>query len=146
MSIIRKATGLDTDDIKKIYECAFYGMEGIVESYFKFDEYVEFCLKHRFSYVAIEDDIVCGVLLAYEVPDLMFGKILYVELLAVLPEYQKRKIGINLLNKLRIDAENAGYKEITLRTGCYMNAYEIYKNYGFKDTKTDRRYMSLMLK
>lgn len=61
MSIIRKATGLDTDDIKKIYECAFYGIEGIVESYFKFDEYVEFCLKHRFSYVAIEDDIVCGV-------------------------------------------------------------------------------------
>ena len=103
-------------------------------------------MKHRFSYVAIEDDIVCGVLLAYEVPDLMFGKILYVELLAVLPEYQKRKIGINLLNKLRIDAENAGYKEITLRTGCYMNAYEIYKKYGFKDTKTDRRYMSLMLK
>ncbi|RHF63727.1 hypothetical protein [Mediterraneibacter gnavus] len=53
MSIIRKATGLDTDDIKKIYECAFYGIEGIVESYFKFDEYVEFCLKHRFSYVAM---------------------------------------------------------------------------------------------
>ena len=47
MSIIRKATGLDTNDIKKIYECAFYGMEGVVESYFKFDEYVDFCLKHR---------------------------------------------------------------------------------------------------
>ena len=47
MSIIRKATGLDTDDIKKIYECAFYGIEGIVEAYFKFDEYVEFCLKQQ---------------------------------------------------------------------------------------------------
>ncbi len=77
MRIIRNATELDTDDIKKIYECALYGIEGIVEQYFKFEEYVEFCLKHKFSYVAIDDDVVCGVLLAYEVPDLMFGKILY---------------------------------------------------------------------
>ena len=48
MSIIRKATGLDTNDIKKIYECAFYGMEGVVESYFKFDEYV-YCWHMRFQ-------------------------------------------------------------------------------------------------
>ena len=49
MSNIRKATGLDTDDIKKIYECAFYGIEGIVESYFKFDEYVVYCWHMRFQ-------------------------------------------------------------------------------------------------
>ncbi len=146
MRIIRNATGLDTDDIKKIYECAFYGIEGIVERFSKFEEYVEFCLKQKFAYVAIEDDIVCGVLLAYEVPDMMFGKILYVELLAVLPEYQKRGIGTELLNTLRMDAGNAGYQEITLRTCCYMNAYEIYKKYGFKDMKMDRRYMSFILK
>lgn len=67
MRIIRNATELDTDDIKKIYECALYGIEGIVERYFKFEEYVEFCLKHKFSYVAIDDDVVCGVLLAYAI-------------------------------------------------------------------------------
>ena len=66
MRIIRNATGLATQMIlKKIYECAFYGIEGIVERFSKFEEYVEFCLKQKFAYVAIEDDIVCGVLLAY---------------------------------------------------------------------------------
>lgn len=93
----------------------------------------------------MEEDVVCGVLFAYEVPDLMFGEILYIELLAVLPEYQKKGIGTKLLNQVRVDANNAGFQEITLRTACYLDAYEIYKKYGFKDTKTDRRYMSLML-
>lgn len=145
MCTIRKATNTDIDAIKKIYEWAFCGMEGLIQKHFKFEKYVEFFLRHKFAYVAVEEDVVCGVLFAYEVPDLMFGEILYIELLAVLPEYQKKGIGTQLLNQVRVDANNAGFQEITLRTACYLDAYEIYKKYGFKDTKTDRRYMSLML-
>ena len=92
------------------------------------------------------EDTVCGVLLAYEKPDIEWGKVLYIELLAVLPEYQKKGIGTELLNKIRKDAANSGYVELALRTGCYLDAYHMYTKYGFRDTRSDRRYMILNLK
>ena len=96
----KKATNTDIDAIKKIYEWAFCEMEGLIQEHFKFEKYVEFFLRHKFAYVAVEEDVVCGVLFAYEVPDLMFGEILYIELLAVLPEYQKKGIGTKLFNQI----------------------------------------------
>lgn len=144
MGIVRGVTASDIVDIKKIYEQAFNRMEGLIDEYYpKFQQYVDFCSRQKFSYVAIKDGVLCGVLLACEKPDIEWGKVLYIELLAVLPEYQKKGIGTNLLNKLREDAVNSGFVELSLRTGCYLDAYQIYKKYGFRDTRSDRRYMIL---
>ena len=46
-----------------------------------------------------------------------------------------------MLNKVKEDALDNGISELSLRTGCYMDSYQIYKNYGFRDTRDDHRYM-----
>ena len=56
-------------------------------------------------------------------------------------EYQRKGIGRKLLDKLKKQAKEEGIKEMALRTGCYMDAYEIYKKYGFQDTRDDQRFM-----
>ena len=62
-------------------------------------------------------------------------------MLVVLHEYQRKGIGTKLLDKVKEQAEKEGIKELALRTGCYMEAYEIYKKYGFRDAKIDQRFM-----
>lgn len=144
MCIVRGVLESDIESIKKIYEQAFNRMEGLIDEYYpKFKEYVDFCAIQKFSYVALKDDVICGVLLACEKPDIEWGKVLYIELLAVLPEFQKKGIGTKLLHKLREDAVNSDFMELSLRTGCYLDAYQIYIKYGFRDTRSDRRYMIL---
>lgn len=74
------------------------------------------------------------------------GNVVYIELLAVMPEYQRKGFGTELLNKVKEDAQNNGIGELSLRTGCYMDSYQIYKNYGFRDTRDDHRYMVMNIK
>lgn len=143
---IRRANSTDIESIKTIYEKAFDKREGILRYYLGFSEYVEFCIKQNYSYIAFMENVVCGVLLAYVKPDVFDGKIVYIELLAVLPEYQKRGIGMELLNRVKADAQINEFSELSLRTGCYMDSYQIYKNYGFKDTRDDQRYMVMSIR
>lgn len=96
--------------------------------------------------MAVEENCVCGVLLAYEKPDMEWGKVVYIELLAVMSEYQRKGWGTQLLNMVKEEAQNNGIKELSLRTGCYMDSYQIYKNYGFRDTRDDHRYMVMSIK
>lgn len=109
--------------------------------YHGFPNYIEFCAKQNYAYIASLDGCECGYILAYAKPEMMYGEELYIELLAVLPEYQRKGVGTKLLNKLRDQAKEEGYRELSLRTGCYMDSYEIYKKYGFKDTRDDQRFM-----
>lgn len=147
MRKIRKVIDSDLESIKTVYEKAFDRSEGILNCYYKgFSEYVDFCAKQNYAYVALDEEVVCGILLAYEKPDTFYGKVVYIELLAVLPEYQKKGFGTGLLNKVKEDAQSNGICELSLRTGYYMDAYQIYKKYGFRDTEDDHRYMVLNIK
>jgi len=146
MREIRSVVSTDLESIKLIYEKAFDRSEGVLKYYQGFSEYVEFCIKQRYAYVAVEEDTVCGVLLAYVIPDMLAGNVVYIELLAVMPEYQRKGFGTELLNKVKEDAQNNGIVELSLRTGCYMDSYQIYKNYGFRDTRDDHRYMVMKIK
>ncbi len=146
MREIRKVVISDLDRIKQIYEKAFDRSEGVLKYYQGFADYVDFCIQQKYAYVAVEEDIVCGVLLAYVIPDMLAGNVVYIELLAILPEYQRKGLGTALLNKVKEDAQNKGIKELSLRTGCYMDSYQIYKNYGFRDTRDDHRYMVMNIR
>lgn len=146
MREIRNVVSSDLESIKLIYEKAFDRSEGVLKYYKGFSEYVEFCIKQRYAYVAVEEDTVCGVLLAYVIPDMLAGNVVYIELLAVMPGYQRKGFGTELLNKVKEDARNNGIVELSLRTGCYMDSYQIYKNYGFRDTRDDHRYMVMNIK
>lgn len=142
---IRHAVEADIDGIKKIYEKAFYDKEGILMYYPNFTEYVMNCIKHTLSYVAISDGLLCGMIFAYEVPDIEWGKTVHIEVFAVLPNYQKMGIGTALMKHLKENAQEKGYIELSLRTACYLDAYEIYKKIGFRDMRSDRRFMVMKI-
>ena len=104
MKKIRKVINSDLESIKTIYEKAFDRREGILDCYYKgFSDYVDFCAKQNYAYVALDEERICGTLLAYEKPDMFLGKVVYIELLAVLPEYQQKGFGTQLLNKVQED-------------------------------------------
>lgn len=142
MEIRKIVVNSDIEKIKAIYEKTFEIREGILSNYYYgFSNYIDFCVKQNYAYIAILDGCECGYILAYQKPDMMLGVELYIELLVVLPEYQRKGIGRKLLDKLKKQAKEEGIKEMALRTGCYMDAYEIYKKYGFQDTRDDQRFM-----
>lgn len=137
---IRNVKESDIGIIGTIYEKAFEHSEGVIKYYQGFPEYVKFCMKQRYAFIA-ESGEVCGVILGYEKPDMFVGKAAYIELLAVLPEYQGMGYGKALIQKFEEAAVQREIKELSLRTGCYMKAFHIYHHLGFKDTRDDQRYM-----
>lgn len=113
----------DIEKIKMLYEKSFEVNKGILDHfYFGFREYINFCVKQNYAYMAIFNECECGYIMAYKKPDMMFGEELYIELLVVLPEYQRKGIGTKLLEKVKAQAQKEGIKELALRTGCYMGA------------------------
>lgn len=137
---IRSVKERDIDTIGRIYEKAFEHSEGVIKYYQGFPEYVKFCMKQGYAFV-LEEGVVCGVILGYEKPDMFVGKSLYIELLAVLPEYQGKGFGKALIQKFEEVAIQKELKQLSLRTGCYMKAFHIYHHLGFNDTRDDQRYM-----
>lgn len=118
----------DLDTIKHVYAKAFnIHKEVLDEDCFGFPNYVKFCESQGYSYMAFIDDEPCGVLLAYIIPEMMYGEEIYIELLAVLPEYQKKGVGTALLDTVKKQATENGFRRLSIRTACYMDSYEIYK-------------------
>lgn len=144
--IIRKIEDGDIETVGKIFLNAFDHPEETLKYYKGFGDYVNFAVNQEYAHVAVVDEVCCGVILAYETPDMFCGKKLYIELLAVLPEYQKNGYARKLFEQIVSDAKEKGIKEISIRTGCYMDSYQIYKNWGFRDTRLDCRYMVKTLK
>jgi ribosomal protein S18 acetylase RimI-like enzyme len=138
---IREVTEKDIVIIEKIYAKAFAQHEEVMRYYKGFHEYVIFCKKQAYAYVVENDSEVCGVILAYEKPDIFEGKNVYIELLAILPEHQSKGYGKALIEKIENVAAGKGIKELSLRTACYMDAFHIYHHLGFMDTRDDQRYM-----
>jgi ribosomal protein S18 acetylase RimI-like enzyme len=138
---IREVTEQDIGIIEKIYAKAFSHREEAMRYYKGFQEYVIFCKKQAYAYVAENDEEICGVILAYEKPDIFEGKNVYIELLAILPEHQSKGYGKALIDKIETVAAGNGIKELSLRTACYMDAFHIYHHLGFIDTRDDQRYM-----
>lgn len=143
---IREVKENDIDIVGEIYAKAFGHDEKIVSYYKCFSEYVNFCVKQNYAFVAEDKAEICGVILGYEKPDWFDGKNLYIELLAILPEYQGKGYGKALIDKIESVAKDNGIKELSLRTACYMESFHIYHHLGFKDTRDDQRYMVRRIK
>ena len=138
---IREAEENDIRAIGHIYTRAFGHTEEVISYFSGFGEYVRFCMKQHYAFVVEKKSEICGVILGYEKPDMINGKSVYIELLAVLPEYQGKGFGKALIEKIENAAVYNGIKEVSLRTGCYMDAFHIYYHLGFRDTRDDQRYM-----
>ncbi|MCM1121012.1 MAG: GNAT family N-acetyltransferase [Eubacterium sp.] len=98
------------------------------------------------AFVVEEDDMVCGVVLVYEIPDMLHGRSLYIELLAVLPDCQNKGMGRALIEHVFEEARRRGITEVSIRTACYKEAYLIYRHIGFRDSQSDCRFLTMNLK
>ena len=63
MREIRRVMESDLESLKIICERAFDRSPGVMKYYEGFPDYVNFCRKQNYAYVAVEDGEVCGVLL-----------------------------------------------------------------------------------
>jgi len=142
-----KIRSITTDDIYtvgRIYEEAFSFPKDLIKAYYKgFTEYVEFCMSEGYAFIAGDEDSDYGVVLAYEIPDMEFGKELYVELLAIVPSMQGKGYGKTLMKKVLEIARIKGVRSTSIRTKCYIEAYDIYKKMGYRDMQSDLRFMSV---
>jgi GNAT superfamily N-acetyltransferase len=140
--IIKNITIDDVDVVGRIYLKAFRYPEGMIRYMGGFEQYVSFFINQGFAFGSFIDDICCGIGMAYETPDMYAGRSIYVDLLAVLPEYQNRGIGKELIRNIEMAAIKHGIHEISIRTACYKPAYFIYNHLNFKDSGGEARYLS----
>jgi GNAT superfamily N-acetyltransferase len=140
--IIKRITTDDIAAVSRIYLKAFEYPDLMIKCLEEFDRYVSFFIEQRYAFVAFEEGVCCGVGMAYETPDIYSGKSIYVDMLAVLPEYQNKGIGKSLLHRIEVEAANRGIHKIAIRTACYKPAYLIYNHLDFKDAGGESRYMS----
>lgn len=144
---IRLAVKDDYDKIVRLYEKAFEHREGIVVKYYTgFNEYLSFFVNRDNAFIVEEDDMICGAVLVYETPDMFCGRSLYVEFLAVLPDYQNKGVGRALIEYVCSEAHRRGITEVSIRTACYKDAYLIYRHMGFRDSESDCRFLTMNLK
>lgn len=144
---IRLAVKDDYDKIVRLYEKAFEYREGIVAKYYTgFNEYLSFFVNRNNAFIVEEDDTICGAVLVYETPEMFCGRSLYIELLAVLPDYQNKGVGRALIEYVCDEAHRKGITEVSIRTACYKDAYLIYRHMGFRDSQSDCRFLTMNLK
>ena len=93
-----------------------------------------------------EDDTICGAVLVHETPDMFYGRSLYIEFLAVLPDYQNKGVDRALIEYVCDEAHRGGITEVSIRTACYKDAYLIYRHIGFRDSQSDWRFLTMNLK
>lgn len=135
----------DIESIKDVYADAFGFHRTGLKYYVGFSSYLEFCIQQGYAFVAEEEGNVVGYVLGYTTPDMFQGQIVYIENLAVITEFQNKGIGKALIAKIEEVAIENNIKQISLRTGCYRNAYHVYCHLGFRDSRDDQRYLVRMI-
>lgn len=141
--MIKALTDREITYIKNVYAKAFDVSKEVFEFYPHFNEYVKFSIDQGYAFATYnEANEIIGFITGYVIPDMAFGKTIYIELLAVIPEEQNRGFGKALLSEMESAALKNGIKEMALRTACYMNSYIIYRHLGFIDQRSDSRYLT----
>lgn len=143
IDMIKALTEQEIICLKPVYCKAFDRSRNVLDYYPHFDEYIKFSIDQGYAFAAYnESNETVGFITGYEIPDMMYEKTIYVELLAVIPEEQNKGFGKALLREMESAARNKGIKEMALRTACYMDSYLIYRHLGFIDQRSDSRYLT----
>jgi len=92
------------------------------------------------AWIALDNDkIIATSGLSFSIvppnPKNLTGKVAYITNMYTFPEYRKQGIGMKLLGKVIEEAENRGYKKITLNATDMGRP--LYERYGFKDVIGD---------
>lgn len=136
--LVREISMDDVPVIGNIYVEAFEHQPEALKFY-RMVPYVQFCKDAGYAFVAEESGKIDGFILGYERPDIINGRIAFIELLAVRPEAQKQGYARKLIERFAETARAKGIREISVATACYKDAYLIYRHLGFTDSRNDMR-------
>ncbi|MDD3221547.1 MAG: GNAT family N-acetyltransferase [Clostridia bacterium] len=89
-------------------------------------------LQSGYSFVARNRDEIIGVVLGYVIPDL-WGDAIYVDSLVVGETVRGTGVGYRLLSYLSEYALSKDIHEFRLQTDKNLEAYKIYKHWGFNE-------------
>lgn len=115
--MIKLMTINDIPRVKDIFSLSFDKSQRLMEYYKGFEEYIDFSIKQGYAFVICNDvNEIIGFINGYEIPDMMYGKTLYIENIAVIPCEQRKGYGKALMNQIEKTAKSKGIREISLRT------------------------------
>ena len=86
------------------------------------------------SFVALYEDEIVGVILAYEVPSLSWNTV-YIDSLAVIEGMRGKGIGKQLFGRMKNSLEKRKLHMLKLQTSKSIEAYQIYKHWGFHESE-----------
>lgn len=145
MSTIRKMTKEDIEFCGELHIKAFYGRidKFLEENHsdvavkmreaYRFSDYFSSFIDDtdKYAYCFIYEDKVVGYLTALEIPAIMGDKPIFIDSLAVDPEYQQKGIGTSCLKEfIGMFPESCSKRLLTEKK---RPAYEFYKKIGFQD-------------
>ena len=112
--MIKLMTINDIPRVKDIFSLSFDKSQRLMEYYKGFEEYIDFSIKQGYAFVICNDvNEIIGFINGYEIPDMMYGKTLYIENIAVIPCEQCKGYGKALMNQIEKTAKSKGIREIS---------------------------------
>lgn len=100
-------------------------------------------LKDGYSFTVKKNEEILGFALANKWPTYGGYYDIYLDTLVVDKAVQGRGVGTMLINNLKKIVHKENAFRILLRTDKKIPAFQIYKHWGFKETKEDEVYMSI---
>lgn len=129
---IRLFEASDLNQVRELINVTFH-MGLIEEDDDKFNAFIN----SGYSVVAVCGEEICGVALAYEVPELSKCT-LYLDTFAVAESLRNCGIGKKMLKHIQAicrEKKGRGVNKIKLQTDRNIEAYQIYKHWGFGETE-----------
>ncbi len=105
---------------------------------YNFPRYFKQCINHndKYAYCIKADGRIIGFITAWNIPSTIYPYSVYIDILAVLPEYQKKGYGTKLLKYLL--EEVIGEVSACLVTKTDSPAYKMYGKIGFLNEASTR--------
>lgn len=128
---IIKITEQDINTVRSIYNVSFGMGDDLEMAVRAFEEYINYFITDGLAFLICEDDEAAGFAVAMIQPDIRFGRIVFVDTIAVVPGKQGRGFGRALIEHVACEARTRGIEVIRLNTVRNIKAYEIYRHMGF---------------
>lgn len=127
--MIRLLTENDLEQVRELINTAFT----MTLTFYDDDKFKKF-IESGYSVVACNGEEILGVALAYEIPNLNVSSI-YLDTFTVAEHMRNRGIGKKMLSYIRSLALTDKVYALTLHTDRNIEAYEVYKHWGFEEDK-----------
>lgn len=127
-----KLTENDIPDCAQIYFSAFKTHE-LLRPYYNTKEYFGKYISDddKFAYGLKYNDKLAGIIVAIQLPSFCSEYTIYIDVVAVLPEYQRKGLGTKMMNSFFESV--SGEATVTLNTYKNSEPYKFYQKLRFKD-------------